>query len=87
MLIIGLLYICLVLGPVQLVLHDIMISSLKMVLPLLLLVILGCDWVDRDDIANFPTDQGFQNLPEIFVSEEIEVRQLNWLSYKNLIDL
>ena len=57
-----------------------MISSLKMVFPLLLLVILGCDWVDRDDIANFPTDQGFQNLPEIFVSEEIEVRQLNWLS-------
>ena len=87
MLFFALLYICHVLGPVQLVLHDIMISSLKMVFPLLFLVILGCDWVVRDDIANFLKDQGFQNLPEIFLSEEIEVRQLNWLSYQNLIDL
>ena len=84
MLFFGLAYIYHVLGPVQLVLHDIMISSLKMAFPLLFLVILGCDWVVRDDIANFLKDQGFQNLPETFVSEEIEVRQLNWLSYQNL---
>ena len=54
-----------------------MISSLKMGIALLFLMILGGDGVGRHDIANFLKDQGFQNLTETFVSEEIEVRQLN----------
>ena len=64
-----------------------MISSVKMVLSLLFLVILACDGVRRDEITNFLRDQGFQNLTETFVSEEIEVRHVNRLTDQNLMDL
>ena len=63
-----------------------MISSLKMVIPLLFLVILGCDGVGRD-IDNFLRDQGWENLTQTFVSEEIEVRHVNRLTDQNLMDL
>ena len=63
-----------------------MISSLKMFIPLLFLVILGCDGVGRD-IENFLRDQGLENLTETFVSEEIEVRHVNILTDQNLMDL
>ena len=61
-----------------------MISSLKMVIPLLFLVILGCDGVSRD-IENFLRDQGLKNLTQTFVSEEIEVRHVDRLTDQNLI--
>ena len=61
-----------------------MISSLKMVIPLLFLVILGCDGVGRD-IENFLRDQGLENLTQTFVSEEIEVRHVDRLTDQNLI--
>ena len=61
-----------------------MISSLKMVIPLLCLVILGYDGVGRD-IANFLRDQGFENLTETFVSKEFEVRHVNRLTDQNLM--
>ena len=65
-----------------------MISSLKMVIPLLILVILGCDGVGRDEeMANFLKDQGLEHLTQTFVSEEIEVRQVSRLTDQNLMDL
>ena len=90
-------YFCQVLGPFHIVLriisqsisfqklsqHDIFIED---GFPLLFLVILGCDGMVRDEISNFLKDQGFQDLTETFVSEKNEVRQLNRLSYQNLID-
>ena len=97
MLFFGRQYFCQVLGPFQIVLriisqsisfqklsqHDIFIED---GFPLLFLVILGCDGMVRDEISNFLKDQGFQDLTETFVSEKNEVRQLNRLSYQNLID-
>ena len=63
-----------------------MISSMKMVIPLLFLVILGCDGVARD-MENFLREQGLGNLTQTFVSEEIEVRHVNKLTDQNLVDL
>ena len=60
-----------------------MISSLKMVIPLLFLVILGCEGVGRD-IENFLRNQGLENLTQTFVSE-IRVRHMNRLTDQNLM--
>ena len=60
--------------------------STKMVIPLLFLVIFGCDGVSRD-MEHFLREHGLGNLTQTFVSEEIEVRDVNKLTDQNLMDL